>query len=153
MLFFLTVVRLSALSPIASLLTNWWSTGWISGQRLKVAWTARFEGLWLVARSPAGGQSLGVYHRVWYWGHILFKDLSVGAESTFSKCVEDNKTGMVDTSSWATFSSWPYLSRGVGLDDLERSLPTSMILWFCPSVAVHSTLQTGCFACAGTVAV
>lgn len=31
---------------------------------------------------------------------------------------------------WAACSSWPSLSRGAGWDDLQRSLPTSAVLWF-----------------------
>lgn len=32
--------------------------------------------------------------------------------------------------SWATSSKWPYLSRVVGQEDLQKSLPTSSILRF-----------------------
>jgi len=44
--------------------------------------------------------------------------------------------------SWATCSKWPYLSKDFGQDDLQRSLPTSAILWFCDLwfVAYHVVL-------------
>ena len=35
------------------------------------------------------------------------------------------------TRSCAACSRWPCFSRGVGLDDPQRSLPTPSILWFC----------------------
>ena len=35
------------------------------------------------------------------------------------------------TWSWTTGSRWPCLIKGVGPDDLQRSLPTSVSLWFC----------------------
>lgn len=34
------------------------------------------------------------------------------------------------TESWAPSSGWPCLSRGIGLDDLKRLLPTSALVWF-----------------------
>lgn len=37
--------------------------------------------------------------------------------------------------SWETCSSWTFLIRGVGLDDLKRSLQTSTILWFYEYIA------------------
>lgn len=40
----------------------------------------------------------------------------------------------VRTWSWVTISSWPCLSRRVGPDGLQRSLPASTILWFWDSV-------------------
>ena len=41
--------------------------------------------------------------------------------------------------SWATCSSWPCLSRGVGLGNLQRCLATSTILWFMiPAVFFNS---------------
>lgn len=36
--------------------------------------------------------------------------------------------------SWAICSGWPCLFRGVGPEDLRRSLPASKILWFCDSI-------------------
>ena len=33
--------------------------------------------------------------------------------------------------SWATGSSWAYLQQGPGLDDLQRLLRTSALLWLC----------------------
>ena len=42
------------------------------------------------------------------------------------------------TWSWATMSKWLCLSRGVGSDDLQRSLPTSTILWCCESKKLSS---------------
>ena len=38
------------------------------------------------------------------------------------------------TRSCAACSGWPCFSRGVGLDDPQRSLPILNILWFCDSV-------------------
>ena len=38
------------------------------------------------------------------------------------------------TRSCAAYCRWPCFSRGVGLDDPQRSLPTPIILWFCDSV-------------------
>jgi len=35
------------------------------------------------------------------------------------------------TRSCATCCRWPCFGRGGGLDDLQRSLPTPTILWFC----------------------
>ena len=42
------------------------------------------------------------------------------------------------TRSCAACCRWPWLGRGVGLDDPQRSLPTPTILWFCEvAVAVE----------------
>ena len=41
------------------------------------------------------------------------------------------------TMSCAACCRWPCFGRGVGLDDPQRSLPTSNILWFCESSYLH----------------
>jgi len=43
------------------------------------------------------------------------------------------------TQSWAAGSGWHSLGRGVGPDDLQRSVLTSTILWFCV-IFVHCYL-------------
>ena len=46
------------------------------------------------------------------------------------------------TTTWmrscAACCRWPCFGRGVGLDDPQRSLPTSTILWFCDSVKINT---------------
>ena len=47
------------------------------------------------------------------------------------------------TWSWAACVAATALSRGVVLDDLQRSLPTSTFLWFCDSISTrHQQSQT-----------
>lgn len=38
------------------------------------------------------------------------------------------------TKYWAICSGWPYLSWGVGPDGVQKSLPTSAILWLCETL-------------------
>lgn len=43
------------------------------------------------------------------------------------------------TWSWATNCRWPsLLEQGVALDDLQRFLPTSAILWFCEFLCLYA---------------
>lgn len=44
----------------------------------------------------------------------------------------------------ATSSGWPWLSRVVGLDDLQRCLPTSAILWFCGQILLTLASLPSC---------
>ena len=49
---------------------------------------------------------------------------------------------------WATCSSWPCLSMGVGLSDLERSLQTSTDLWcWEQALLLHTNFQFDCRRC------
>lgn len=52
---------------------------------------------------------------------------------SLSLSLKDGSASAYDdwTRSYTTYSSWHCLSRGFGLHDLQRSLLTSMILWFC----------------------
>lgn len=47
-------------------------------------------------------------------------------------------SNVIWTGSWAICPRWPYLSRGVETNDLQRSLPTSTILWFCNTVFTNA---------------
>ena len=64
---------------ITSSLTNLWSMAGINGQwdSLKTGWTS-LKGLWSVAQSVAGGQSLVVYTSGPYWGqYCLISSLMI----------------------------------------------------------------------------
>lgn len=80
---------------------------------------------------------------------MFFKDLGDGTEGTLSKCAEGNRAEMVDTSSCVDLLWLTILEQGVELDDLQRSLSTSVVL----SVHCCSNLQSGYFPWAGTAAV
>ena len=101
--------------------------------RWKMAWTARFEGLWFAAQSPAGCQRAGFGTKANTFLTFSLRRWVMG-QRVPSVNAEHNKTGMADVSSWMTCFSWPCLSRGLVLDVLQRSLPTSVILWFSLSV-------------------
>jgi len=62
--------------------------------------------------------------------HRLLREI---VESAYSKAIWRG--------SCTTCSKWPCLSREVGPDYLQRSLPTSAILWFGDSVNQKSTIM------------
>ena len=49
------------------------------------------------------------------------------------------------TRSCAAYCRWPCFSRGVGLDDPQRSLPTPTILWFCASLSDDTVTTFGVY--------
>ena len=63
---------------------------------------------------------LKAYHPHWTFKHMLtgLEATLVGARPAWTR-------------SCAACCRWPCFSRGVGLDDPQRSLPTPTILWFC----------------------
>ena len=86
-----------------------------------------------VTGQGAMGTNLSTGCSVWTWGRT---SLLQGWQSTGTGCPErlwillfwrhSKSTWM---KSCAVCSRWPCFSRGVGLDDLQRSLPTPTILW------------------------
>ena len=72
----------------------------------------------------------GLQESIWTSPFLLW-----GWLSTSTGCLESlcpwKYSKAIWTCSWATSSRRPCLSRGAGSDDLQRSLPTSTILWLC----------------------
>lgn len=120
--------------------------------RLKIAWTARFEGLWLAARSPAGGQSLGVYHRVWYWGQYV---LTFPLRSwMMGQRVPSVSVQKMTEQKWLTHHpEWPALADHTWAGGWTRSspeIPSHLSDSVCP--LLFKSTESVYFPWAGTVA-
>lgn len=61
---------------------------------------------------------------------LLWEWLSTGPESLWSHSPLRYLEALW-TQSWAAYFKWPCLTRRVGPGDLQRSLPTQAMLWFC----------------------
>ena len=64
----------------------------------------------------------------WLWGWL---STGTGHPERLWSLPHQRYSKTIRTWSWATGWRWACLSRGVRADDLQRSLPTSTILWFC----------------------
>lgn len=88
----------------------------------KTARAAGLKGFWSVEQSPAGGQSLVIYTRVWYWGWyqlVFVSNLEDVADCTLSRFSEDrNLTGLVYVA--GPLSGWRMWPAGISREKLNQ---------------------------------
>ena len=70
----------------------------------------------------------------WLWGWL---STGTGHPERLWSLPHQRYSKTIRTWSWATGWRWACLSRGVRADDLQRSLPTSTILWFTKAMVLN----------------
>ena len=74
-----------------------------------------------------GRVPLNIRKHFFHWG---WRSIGTGCPETLWSLHPWRYSKAVWTWSWVTGCRWSCLSSGVGPDDLQKSLPTSSILWF-----------------------
>jgi len=86
-------------------------------------------------KDKPGDNSIG--SSFWTWGRTLlwgWQKTGTGWPETLCILLLWTYSKPIGIRSYAACSMWPCFSRGVGLYDPQRSVPTPMVLWFCDSV-------------------